>query len=431
MQRSSAVLLLEEENRTFGSRGNTQRTGIKPAVQASRETVVKETAKQLVTTARLNMEVTAKEKEITDLKAKLNQTDIDHQNHLEATLKEQSESHQAVLEAQEASFYDCARQWEEERETFDCKLKGVQEKLDLEKGKHDRAVQRSIDADRDKNKVQTALEEKTSTHYQIVTAHVTQLKELEITNQELNNEVASFKAEFERREATNLELNQQIKKLQEDVERLSKELETELLAQQPALNKLRSEIQTQVKEQERQKFEVELKEKTDELHQKWEKKIKSLIHEHQHQLTQCAENIQKKINVEVQAQFEKKYTQATKEAERQSVEKLTKLCNDHRTAMTESIHKHQEEMATQRELARNIEVKYLAKLKEQKQEYAAAASMEHVPEMSRDNETLKQANVKPETEHKAMPQTEGATVSFNKLLYVYMHAGTYYIYPLC
>ncbi len=131
--RSSAVLLLEEENRTSGSRESTQTStqpiGIKLATRTSRETDIKETTKQLATIARLNKQVTAKDKKITELKANLKQTDVDHQSHLEAKLKEQSESHQAALEAQEASFNDRARQWEGEKDTFDCKLKGGQVRI--------------------------------------------------------------------------------------------------------------------------------------------------------------------------------------------------------------------------------------------------------------------------------------------------------------
>ncbi len=179
----------EEEKRTFGSRDNTptntQPIGIKLAAQTSRDVGAKGTSRQLT-------QIPKQKGEITSLKANLAQKEIDHKKELEVL----TDSHQAAMKDKESLLAECSQQLKNEKEAFDRDLKGVQ----MQERKR---------------------------YAEKVTSLESQLEK------------------YDEMKTKSVGLENEIKKLKEDNERLTKELEhiqTEPLPQQPTQDELKVEI---------------------------------------------------------------------------------------------------------------------------------------------------------------------------------------------
>ncbi len=375
--------LQEEEDKTAGSREFTptkeqaQLSGLERAAQKSRETNAKVLQKKLSLNYKLNNEMKdlkeklkAKEDESKELKTKLDQSDIDHQNHLDTRLEELTEAHQTKMETKEASFNESAQQWEEERGTFEGELKRLQEEFVQENERYKMSMKRTIDAEGEMIKLRETLQEDERSIKERANELETANQKIDELKQNRDAQLAAHKQEIKRKDVEIRKAEVQVKRLQEQNDKLKAE-EEELPQQkidvitQELTNHWKAIIQS---------LEDDHKEKIQQIEEAHADKIATLTREHQEEIKKARshrqeqkEELEKEIRDEYEQRHEEDIQKAKTEAsdrwqaqhKEKYEQKLNQIRDNHKKALAEKTQKHKEEVADLHEQARKMELKYL------------------------------------------------------------------------
>ncbi len=387
--------LQEKENQTVGTLGFTptkepKASGLDRAAQRSRDSGAPSLTRRIALNNKLKKEVEdlkkkleAKEDESQELKAKLDRRDIEHQNHLDTTLKELTKAHRIEMEKKEVSFNERAQQWEDERRTFDHEMKRLQEQFVQENERYTMSLKRTTNAESEV--IKETLQEKEKKATLLETANQT-IKELK---QNRDAQLAAHKQEIKRKDVQIRKAEVQVKE-QNDKQTQSKRKEL----QQQQIDAITQE-HTKQWEAIIESLEAEHKEKMQQIEENHSNKITTLTREHQEEIEKARSNRQQqpeqpsreKLEKEVRDEYEQRRDEdiqkaKTEESERWQTlnqklkdeyeQKLNQIRGDHIQTLAEKTQKHKEEVAALRGQARQLELKYL-----KNGDYVAEEVIEH------------------------------------------------------
>ncbi len=384
-QLDDTTRLQEEEDKTAGSREFTptkepaQPSGLERAAQTSRESGAKEKGRQLSQNTKLKDQVKdlkeklkAKEDESKELQTKLDQSDIDHQNHLDTRLKELTEAHQTEMKTKEASFNERAQQWEEERGTFEGELKRLQKEFVQENERYKMSLKRTIDAEGEMIKLRETLQEDERSIKEKANQLETANQAIDELKQNRDAQLAAHKQDIKRKDSEIRKAEVQVKRLQEQNDKLKAKEELpqqkiDVITQEHT-NHWKAIIQS---------LEGDHKEKIQQIEEAHADKIATLTREHQEEIKKARSDRQEQkeeLEKEIQDEYEQRHEEdiqkaKTEESDRwqalyqQRKEKyeqeLNQIRDNHKKSLAEKTQKHKEEVADLHERARKLELKYL------------------------------------------------------------------------
>ena len=387
-QLDDTTRLQEEEDKTAGSREFTptkepaQPSGLERAAQTSRESGAKEKGRQLSQNTKLKDQVKdlkeklkAKEDESKELQTKLDQSDIDHQNHLDTRLKELTEAHQTEMKTKEASFNERAQQWEEERGTFEGELKRLQKEFVQENERYKMSLKRTIDAEGEMIKLRETLQEDERSIKEKANQLETANQTIDELKQNRDAQLAAHKQEIKRKDVEIRKAEVQVKRLQEQ------KYDDKLKAKEEELPQQKIDVITQEHTNHWksviQSLEGEHKEKIQQFEDTHADKIATLTREHQEEIKKARSDRQEQkeeLEKEIQDEYEQRHEEdiqkaKTEESDRWQAlnqphkekyeQKLNQIRDNHIKALAEKTQKHKEEVADLHKQARKLELKYL------------------------------------------------------------------------